>query len=345
MPILLRTDSAEFAQLLKDRYGPFVVGVKSPADASSHGRATEEPKAPRRTKKGKGRPYGSGGTTFKGESPDSNFDFPVPDFQFDVELRPPGVMSDAEDVRVRLEEGRWVMERGDFRAEWDPERHQGWVRQSPNPYSIDAVLRILHSLILAREGGFLVHAASAIRNGRAFLFAGVSGAGKTTICRLAPPDVAVLTDEISYVREVRRQESEVNGRNESNATRTPSQTPYGGNPAPALDTTSLEPGTQNLTPAYLAFGTPFAGELARLGENLRAPVAALYLLAQGSGNRMENVSQAEAARALLQNMLFFAHDEELVRLVFQSASDFVSRVPVRRLVFEPDPRVWELVKV
>jgi hypothetical protein len=44
-------------------------------------------------------------------------------------------------------------------------------------------------------------------------------------------------------------------------------------------------------------------------------------------------------------MLFFAHDEELVRLVFQSASDFVSRVPVRRLVFEPDPRVWELVKV
>ena len=68
-------------------------------------------------------------------------------------------------------------------------RHQaaGIFVQSANPYSIDAALRIIHSLILARQGGLLVHAASAVRNGKAFLFAGVSGAGKTTISRLAPP--------------------------------------------------------------------------------------------------------------------------------------------------------------
>ena len=95
---------------------------------------------------------------------------------------------------------------------------------------------MLHSLILARDGGFLVHAASAVRNGRAFLFAGVSGAGKTTIWRLAPPDVA-----------------------------------------------------------------------------------------------------------LLQNILFFAQDDELARLVFESAHDFVRQVPVRRLVFALDARVWELI--
>ena len=77
---------------------------------------------------------------------------------------------------------------------------RGEIRQSANPYSIDAALRILHSLILARQGGLLVHAASAVRNGRAFLFAGVSGAGKTTISRLAPADVTLLTDEISYLR-------------------------------------------------------------------------------------------------------------------------------------------------
>ena len=107
---------------------------------------------------------------------------------------------------MRLDSGRWVMERGDFHAEWDPERRQGWVRQTANPNAIDGVLRILHSLILALEGGFLVHAASAVRNGRAFVFAGVSGAGKTTISGLAPPDVVLLTDENSYVREVRSQE-------------------------------------------------------------------------------------------------------------------------------------------
>jgi len=47
---------------------------------------------------------------------------------------------------------------------------------------------------------------------------------------------------------------------------------------------------------------------------------------------------------LLQNTLFFAQDEELVRRVFQSAFDFVSSVPVRRLVFAPDARVWELIR-
>ncbi len=62
------------------------------------------------------------------------------------------------------------------------------------------MLRIVHTLVLARQGGFLLHAASAVRNGKAFVFAGVSGAGKTTLSRLAPADADVLSDEISYVR-------------------------------------------------------------------------------------------------------------------------------------------------
>lgn len=132
---------------------------------------------------------------------------PAAVMELEIELIPPGKVCDAEDVSVRRDAGRWVMERGDFRAEWDPQCRRGWVRQSANPYAIDGVLRILHSLILAREGGFLVHAASAVRNGRAFLFSGVSGAGKTTISRLAPPDVVLLTDEISYVRGFRIQKA------------------------------------------------------------------------------------------------------------------------------------------
>jgi hypothetical protein len=251
-------------------------------------------------------------------------------------LVPPGIVSDAEEARVRLEGRHWVMERSDFRAEWDPERRQGWVRQSPNPYSIDSVLRILHSLVLAREGGFLVHAASAIRNGRAFLFAGASGAGKTTISRLAPPDVVVLTDEISYVRPWKQRTG-----NREQVIGNSSAQGLGDEGQGILP--SLFPVPYSLSPAYEAFGTPFTGELARIGENLRAPVAALYLLTQGAGNRIEAVSHAEAARALLQNILFFARDEELVRLVFQSAFDFVSRVPVRQLVFAQDARVWELI--
>ena len=219
--------------------------------------------------------------------------------EFDVELVQPGFGDPEADVSVKHRLGRWSLERGDFLAEWDPATRRGWIRQSSNPYSIDAVLRIVHTLLLANRGGLLLHSASAVRNGKAFLFAGVSGAGKTTIARLAPPDATLLTDEISYVR---RQ----------------------GN-------------------AYVAFGTPFTGEMAKLGENISAPVATLYLLAQGSENRIDTVAPGEAARSLLANVLFFAEDEELVQSVFHSVFEFVNRVPVSRLTFVPDARVWELI--
>jgi hypothetical protein len=219
--------------------------------------------------------------------------------EFDVELTRPTFADAGEGVRVTHRRGRWSLRRGDFQAEWDPTTRQGWIRQTANPYSIDAALRIVHTLLLARQGGFLLHSASAIRNGKAFLFAGVSGAGKTTISRLAPADATLLTDEISYVRKI--------------------------------------------DPAYVAFGTPFTGELAKLGENVSAPVAALYLLAQGPENRIDPVAPGEAARSLLANVLFFAQDEQLVQAAFHSAFELVNRVPVSRLTFVPDSRVWEMI--
>jgi hypothetical protein len=115
----------------------------------------------------------------------------------------PGVEPQTEaDLQVRYRDGAWQIQRGDFRAEWDRQTCRGMVWQQRSPYALDSVLRILHTLILAERGGFLLHAASMIRNGRAFLFAGQSGAGKTTMCRLAPPDTVLLTDEISFVRPV-----------------------------------------------------------------------------------------------------------------------------------------------
>jgi uncharacterized protein YlxP (DUF503 family) len=45
----------------------------------------------------------------------------------------------------------------------------------------------------------------------------------------------------------------------------------------------------------------------------------------------------------LRNVLFFAHDRDLVEKVFQNAFDFIDRVPVYRLTFVPDAKVWELI--
>ena len=42
-------------------------------------------------------------------------------------------------------------------------------------------------------------------------------------------------------------------------------------------------------------------------------------------------------------VLTSAQRAALVQAVFQSALDFVERVPVRRLTFVPDARVWEMI--
>jgi len=221
------------------------------------------------------------------------------DFIFDIDVVEPREDAPDEDVRVYRDGPLWRIERGDFRATLDPATREGRIRQSENPYSIDTVLRIVHTLVLAREGGFLLHAASALRGGRAHVFTGVSGAGKTTISRLAPHDALLLSDEISYVKR------EAGG--------------------------------------YVSYGTPFSGELARPGENVHAPLDAIYLLAKGPRNGVEPVAAAQAARALMGNVLFFAEDEHLVRDVFAAVMDLIERVPVRRLTFTPDARAWDLI--
>jgi hypothetical protein len=229
----------------------------------------------------------------------------APTLDLQIELEPASAIAAPEDkngtelgpVSVRLAEGRWRIEREDVTAEWDPISRRAWVRQTASPFSTDCVLRIVHSFLAASEGGFLLHSASAIRNGRAFLFSGASGAGKTTISRLAPLDAVLLSDEISYVK-------------------------------PRND-------------GYAAFGTPFAGDIGRSGENTSAMIAALYLIRHGIENTFEPLNSAAAVRQILQNVLFFGGDEGLANRVFESVCEFVRHVPVYHLTFSPDPSVWQ----
>jgi len=66
-------------------------------------------------------------------------------------------------------------------------------------YALDSLLRILLTAVLLPRHGFLLHAASVVRDGRAYIFAGRSGAGKSTVASLSPAG-SVLTDEISLLR-------------------------------------------------------------------------------------------------------------------------------------------------
>lgn len=226
----------------------------------------------------------------------------APAFHFDISVIPDDDEDGDrdEDLQVRSEGGLWRLRRGDFRAEWDPETRRGWIHQRLSPYAADSVLRIVHTLLLSRERGFLLHASSVVRNGRAFLFTGPSGAGKTTIARLAPADAVVLTDEISYVRRVGDR--------------------------------------------YMAYGTPFAGELSDSGEPISAPVAALFGLAWASDPVREPLAEGAAVQILMRNMLFFAADPALTGHLLDTACDFAGAVPAFRLAFAPDARVWSTIQ-
>src|SRR5579864_5765187 len=88
---------------------------------------------------------------FVGNSLESNF-------EFDIDLLEPSEFSAVEHgLEVKIEAGEWLLKRGDFHARWNPNTSHGHVRQHCSPYAIDCVLRIVHSLILAKQGGFLVH--------------------------------------------------------------------------------------------------------------------------------------------------------------------------------------------
>jgi len=234
----------------------------------------------------------------------------LPEFALEFDIIEAGTASD-EDVCVRRDGPAWLLQRGDFTARWDTQSAKGLVRQNANPYSLDSVLRILHSLILAERGGFLLHAASALCEGQAYLFSGVSGAGKTTMTRLAPDNVTLLTDEVSYVRPE--------------------------NVGPGA-------GSEDGASSYRAFGTPFAGELAKAGENCSAEIGCLFFLEKGPENRIEEMPSADAVRRLMRNILFFAEDPHLVEKLLASACEFVARVPIRRLTFYPDRKVWDTVR-
>ncbi len=90
---------------------------------------------------------------------------------------------------------RYEFEGAALRASFSGIRFDG-VR---NEYALDSLLRILLSWKLLGHRGFLLHAATVIRSGKAYIFTGRSGAGKSTVASLSP-EGSVLTDEISLLR-------------------------------------------------------------------------------------------------------------------------------------------------
>ena len=60
---------------------------------------------------------------------------------------------------------------------------------------VDYFLRVIYAVLAFESGGLLLHAAAVVRNGRAYVFLGHSGSGKTTVARLST-GYQVLNDDL-----------------------------------------------------------------------------------------------------------------------------------------------------
>lgn len=104
----------------------------------------------------------------------------------------PALLFDGRSLNVR---------RGDFEAVLDLGTGAGTLKAAANEQCLDAFLRSFISFLLIRSGGFMLHSAGLVKNGKAYIFLGKSGAGKSTLSKLAVSAGAeVISDEINLLR-------------------------------------------------------------------------------------------------------------------------------------------------
>lgn len=118
-------------------------------------------------------------------------------------LRPtssPPTRAHMESVKVRQAEGGWRFVYDTFVADVTPEAERAEVDCLRSVYAVDSFLRTLLALYLPQRDGVMVHA-SAVRHGHyGYVFAGRSGAGKSTVARILSGETEVLSDELVALR-------------------------------------------------------------------------------------------------------------------------------------------------
>ncbi len=187
----------------------------------------------------------------------------------------------------------------------------------PVRYPVDQLLLMGH---LAVRGGVIVHSAGLVLGGAGLVFPGVSGAGKTTLCRLlagAGLGDALLSDDRTIVR------AEGVGRGD------PVEVAGGGAPDGAA--------------AFRLWGTPWHGD-AQIARNDSAPLRAVLFLVQADATRVVPIAPAAAARRLFPVVTCPWYDRRLLPAVLDTCGRLVESVPCYELRFRRDREVAGVIE-
>lgn len=203
--------------------------------------------------------------------------------------------------REALPDGRLRVERFDAEGVLDVDARPltAHFRVGPSANSLEACLRIAASLALPRAGALILHASAAVHGGRARVFSGHSGAGKSTISAMLPegdPAWTKLADELLVLRRA--------------------------------DDGS---GWEVVVPPYLG--------PAGIAHGARAPLAGIHFLVQAPFDRRDRLPGPAALRGLLRNVLVYVAEPATAAAVLAVAADVTAATPCFTLHFRKHPQV------
>jgi len=180
--------------------------------------------------------------------------------------------------------------------------------------SLEAIIRICMSVTLPRRGGLLMHSSAIATGDKAYVFAGASGAGKSTIATLLHtqcPQANKISDELLILA------------------------PYN------LTHDGDESGDQS---QWFAHVSPFIGSDG-LPHRTRVPVAAIHFLWQAPHHHRVAIPRSRALRELLKHVLVYVAEPTTADLVLAAGARLCAAVPCYDLHFAPHPSIVEVIGI
>ncbi len=95
--------------------------------------------------------------------------------------------------------------------------------------------------------------------------------------------------------------------------------------------------------AYI-YGSPFWGEMAPRGRNIRAPLAGIFSIRKNVKDAVSVLSGNEPLRRILKTVLFFSHERKDCSMLVELVIDLIKLVPCRGLRFSLGGGLWQAIE-